>query len=89
MFSFTNLGIGIIVVAIGVVSLKYNFQVVGITGRQDWIERRLGGGSTYFAFKLFSVLAIFAGLIFMTGLSTPFFTWLLSPLRGLLTPPSQ
>jgi hypothetical protein len=83
MFSIANIITGLIVVALGVVSLRFNYQLVGITGNQDWIENFLGGGSTYFVYKLFSVILIIAGLLYGTGLAQPFFSWLLSPLSGL------
>jgi uncharacterized membrane protein SpoIIM required for sporulation len=83
VFSVANIITGLIIIALGVASLRFNYQLVGMTGRQDWIENFLGGGSTYFVYKLFSIVLILAGLLYGTGLATPFFSWLLSPLRNI------
>lgn len=71
---------GTILIVIGVTTLKFNYQIVGITGRQDWIEDRLGSGSTYFIFKLFSIILITIALAYITGYAAPIARWLFSPL---------
>jgi hypothetical protein len=82
MFSFADLIYGLIMVALGVVALKYNYQIVGFTGRQDWIESKLGGGSTFLAYKLFALLLILFGLLTATGLIDPFLNTILGPLKN-------
>ena len=79
-----NFFAGLLAVVIGVVSLKYNYQLVGFTGRQDWIESKLGSGSTYLAYKMLSVLLVVGGLIFAVGLGSKVEGWLLAPLANLL-----
>ncbi len=79
-----NLLWGALAVGIGMAMLKFNYQLVGFTGRQDWIESKLGQGSTYLAYKLFGIALVLGGLVFALGLSELVFGWLLSPLRGLL-----
>lgn len=64
--------------------VKYSYQVVGFTGRQDWIESKVGQGSTYFVYKIFGIIAIFGGFLYAINLYAPFLTWFFSPLRGLL-----
>ncbi len=86
MFSLSHFFIGLIVAALGTAAIKYNFQLVNMTGSQDWIESKLGGGSTYFVYKIFGLLAIVCGLLYATGLATPFFDWLLSPFAGIFSP---
>jgi hypothetical protein len=81
MFTIGNFIIGILMVAAGVLTLKFNYQVVGFTGRPEWLESKLGQGSTYFAYKIFSVLLIIIGMLYATGLTAPFFGWLFSPLK--------
>ncbi|HSX14316.1 MAG TPA: hypothetical protein VLE72_00170 [Candidatus Saccharimonadales bacterium] len=75
---------GLLAIAAGTIMLKFNLQLVNLTGRQDWIESKLGGGSTYLAYKILAVLLVFVGILIATGLGTPFFTWLLSPLTHLI-----
>ncbi len=72
--------LGLLLVVAGVVSLKYNFQLVGFTGHIDFFENHLGAGSTYFGLKLLSIAMVIGGLLYMTGLSQPVLTFLLSPL---------
>jgi len=82
MFSFAHLIYGFIMIGLGVVGLKYNYQIVGFTGRQDWIESKLGGGSTYLAYKLFALFLVIFGLLLATGLADPVLTTLFSPLKN-------
>ena len=80
-----HLFFGAIAIALGVTALRYNYQLVNMTGRQDWIESKLGSGSTYLAYKLFSLVIIIGGILYFTGLGTPVFQWLLSPLNGVFS----
>lgn len=84
MFSFAYFLYGLIAVVLGVITLKYNYQLVGITGHPRWIEGRLGGGTTYLVYKLFSILLIIFGLLLALGLADDFFYWLLSPIVDYL-----
>jgi hypothetical protein len=81
MFTLAHFIYGIIMVGIGIITLKFNYQIVGFTGRQDWIESKLGGGSTYLAYKLFALLLVVFGLLLATGLIDPVLNGLLGPLR--------
>ncbi|HVE80981.1 MAG TPA: hypothetical protein VNA68_02470 [Candidatus Dormibacteraeota bacterium] len=76
----TQILLGSLAIALGIVGLKYNYQLVGFTGHIGWVERYLGGGSTYGFVKLLSVLLILAGIIYMTGLHKPVLDFLLAPL---------
>jgi hypothetical protein len=71
-----NFLIGIFLVAAGAASLVYHQQVFNMTGRIDFVERRLPGGSSSFL-KLMGVLAVFLGLLFATGLGS----WLTAPIN--------
>lgn len=77
---------GMLITALGVVMLKYNYQLVGITGRQDWIEKYLGSGSTYLAFKLVSVVLVFGGILFGFGLLDNILDPILMPLGEAIFP---
>jgi hypothetical protein len=74
---------GAIAVALGTLMLKYNYQLVGFTGRQDWIENKLGSGTTYFAYKVLALLIIIGGLLYASGLYKPVLETLLSPIANL------
>jgi len=86
MFSLNHILWGTASVVLGVISLKFNYQLVGFTGRQDWIEDKLGSGSTYFVFKLLSLLVIAFGILYATGLWESVGRVLFSPLTGLFAP---
>ena len=85
---FQQIILGLLATALGVVSLKYNYQLVGFTGSIGFVERYLGAGSTYFFLKMLSVILVIGGLLYMTGLGAPVLTWLLTPLANLF-PHSQ
>ena len=84
MFTVGHFFTGIVIVILGTAMIKYSYQVVNFTGRQDWIESKLGSGSTYFVYKMFGLIAVFIGFIYAVGLYDPFMTWLFGPLRGAL-----
>lgn len=73
----------IIAIAIGVITLKYNYQIAGMTGPQDWIERWMGAGSTYGFFKFLSIIIVLAGILNLAGLLDNLMFWLLSPLINI------
>ncbi|MBW4061446.1 hypothetical protein HJC99_02655 [Candidatus Saccharibacteria bacterium] len=83
MFTWSHFFLGLFFVAVGTVLLKYNYSLVGYTGRQDWIERYAGYGSTYLIYQVFAIILTLAGLLLATGLGTPVLDWVLSPLRGV------
>ena len=82
-FTLSGLLWGTIFTIVGIITLKFNYQLVGFTGRQDWVESRLGAGSTYLFFKIVSVLLVVFGLLSITGLGIPLLQWILSPLSNL------
>lgn len=84
MSLFLHILIGLIVVIIGVVTLKYNFQLVNTTGNVGVFEKYLGAGGTFAGFKLLSVLAILLGFLYMTSLFDIVLGFLLSPLTNAL-----
>jgi hypothetical protein len=58
---------------------------MNMTGRQDWLERYTGQGSTYFMMKMFFLLILVLGILYATGLGVPLLTWIFSPLRDLFS----
>jgi len=77
---------GMLAIIAGILMLKFNYQLVGFTGRQQWIERKLGSGSTYLAYKIFAIIIVLVGILVVTGLGSPFENWLLSPLKRVFQP---
>lgn len=67
---------------IGGVSLKYNFQLVGLV-RLQWVESKLGYGSSYIVYKVISVIMVLAGVIIIAGFGDNILDWATAPLRGI------
>jgi hypothetical protein len=86
MFTFGHLVTGLLLIVAGVLIVKYTFQLANMTGRLDWVESKLGSGSTYFVYKLLGLAVIVVGFLYATGLAVPFFTWLFGPLRSVFAP---
>lgn len=73
--------LGIIIVAAGAGMVIKTEWLVNNFGRMAWFEDKLGAeGGTRLGYKLIGLLAIFIGIIIMTGSGTSFFSWLLGPL---------
>lgn len=52
-------------------------------GRIAWFEDKLGSeGGSRLGYKLLGIIAIFIGIVLLTGNGTNFFTWMLSPLTS-------
>jgi hypothetical protein len=86
MINTSNIITGLVMTILGVVGVKYTFQLVNITGSQDWIERFAGPGTTYGIYKLFSVVLVLIGILIATGFGNPVMEFLFSPLKGLFSP---
>ena len=80
---FGHIFLGLLAVAFGAVSLKYNYRMVGFTGHIGFVEKYLGYGSTYAFLKFVSVIIVVGGFMYMFGLFDPVFNWLFSPLARL------
>lgn len=74
---------GTLAIVVGTVMLKYNFQLVGFTGRLDWVESKLGAGTTYLAYKLLALLIITGAILYITGWGDEALNMLLSPLLNI------
>jgi hypothetical protein len=83
MFTFSHFFLGLFFIVIGVIMVKYNFKLVGLTGRQDWIENVLGSGTTYLAFQVFAVGLVILGIVLATGLGGNLGHIILDPLKSL------
>jgi hypothetical protein len=71
----------LIAITIGTLALKFNYVLVNSTFRLEWIESKLGPGSTYLVYKLAAIALVLGGILYLT-FGGAFFNWLFSPLRG-------
>jgi hypothetical protein len=83
MFTWSHFFLGIMLTIVGTVLLKFNYAFVGYTGRQDWIERYMGSGSTYLAYQIFAIVLTICGLLTATGLGGSVMGWILSPFQSI------
>jgi hypothetical protein len=73
--------LGLIIIAVGALLVIKTEWFLQNFGRLSWFEDKLGSdGGSRLGYKLLGIAAIFIGIIFMSGNSANFFTWLLSPL---------
>lgn len=73
-------------VVIGVLFVKYTFNITNMTGRQDWLEKYTGSGSTYGVYKIFGVLLVCVGILWATGFGTNVIDFVFSPLKSVFHP---
>ena len=83
MFSFKGLLIGIAMMALGMLGVKYTFWLHNVTGPQNWLERYTGSGSTYGIYKILSTLLVIAGILVATGFGNNVMSFIFSPLLNL------
>lgn len=81
----TNFIFGLIIIGIGVLLLKFNFQVSNMFSHYNAFERYLGSGATYMVMQVMAVLAVIFGLLMMFSLHDNLVGWLLSPLTNLFS----
>ena len=76
-----NFIFGLILFVVGTLIIIYTEWMLQNFGRMEWFERQLGAeGGSRFGYKLIGLVAIFFGLLLMTGLIGSFMNWILSPL---------
>jgi len=83
MITVSGIVYGILAIGIGTLFLIYTFQIVGFTGRQDWIEQYLGSGTTYLAYKIFGLILVLTGILAAIGLLNGAIEFIFSPLKNL------
>lgn len=72
---------GIIIIIVGVGMVLKTEWIINNFGHVAWFEDKLGAeGGTRLGYKLIGLIAIFIGIVVMTGSGPNFFGWLLSPL---------
>lgn len=81
----TNFIFGLLVVGIGVLLLKFNFQVSNMFSHNNVFERYLGSGMTYVVMQIAAVFVIIFGFLMAFSLHDNLLRWITSPLRDLLS----
>jgi hypothetical protein len=73
--------LGLIILAIGITLVIKTEWFMENFGRISWFEQTFGSeGGSRLGYKLLGLLAIFIGIIMISGNGSNFFMWLLSPL---------
>lgn len=73
--------LGIVITAGGVFMVMKTEWLINNFGRMAWFEEKLGSeGGTRLGYKLIGIVALFIGIVVMTGSGPEFMQWLLSPL---------
>jgi len=73
--------LGLAITAGGVFFVLKTEWLMSNFGRIAWFEEKLGTeGGSRLGYKLLGILAVFIGIIFMTGSGSGFLEWMLSPL---------
>lgn len=72
---------GLIIIAGGVFLVLKTEWFINNFGRIAWFEAKLGTeGGSRLGYKLVGIFLIFLGVIVMTGSSSEFMSWMLSPI---------
>ena len=89
MFNLSHILIGLTMIGLGILMVKYTFQIANMTGKQDWIEKYTGAGSTYGVYKMFGVALVLSGILFATGFGGNLINFIFSPLKAVFSPPAK
>jgi len=84
--TFASILVGLAMTAAGVGMVKYTFQMTNFTGRQEWIEKYAGSGSTYSVYKLFGVALVIVGILVATGFGNDVMNFFFAPFLNTLRP---
>jgi hypothetical protein len=76
--------IGIILIGLGVLTLKFNMQFSNTLGTPSFVTKYFGPGREYSFYKLVSILLIILGFFVMFGLFGMITNLIFSPFRGLV-----
>jgi len=73
--------LGLVIIAVGAVLILKTEWFLQNFGRITWFEDKFGTeGGSRLGYKILGIIAIFIGIVLMSGNGNSFFTWLLSPL---------
>lgn len=77
--------LGLIMVVVGIILIKNNYQVSN-NMRIAFAEEHLGGGGSYLVWKVLAILLILAGFSVVFGFYDNILAFILSPLTNILSP---
>ena len=77
--------LGAILIAVGILLLKYNYQVTNNL-RISFAEQHMGSGGSYLLWKIIAVVVIIAGLTVMFGFHDNVLEWIFSPITNAVNP---
>jgi hypothetical protein len=80
MFTLNGFLIGLTMIGLGILGVKYTFWLHNLTGPQTWLENYTGSGSTYGIYKIASVFVVIVGILWATGFGHDFMSFLLTPI---------
>ncbi|MBI4812559.1 hypothetical protein HY798_03955 [Candidatus Falkowbacteria bacterium] len=76
-----NILFGFVIIAVGALIVIKSEAMLNAFGRIAFFEQHLGvEGGSRLGYKLVGMLAIFIGILIMTGMIGGFLEWILSPL---------
>ena len=83
MFSVSGLITGLIMIALGILGVKYSYWLHQQTGPIAGLEKYTGSGSTYGIYKIGSTLLVIVGILWATGFGYNVMNFIFSPLAGI------
>ena len=82
--SISGIVIGLILIALGVVMIKFNRQVAATLGTPSFLYKYFGPGREYGFYILLAFMLIFLGFFVMFGLFGIITDLIFKPFRGLV-----
>ncbi|HKX73744.1 MAG TPA: hypothetical protein VJM32_07055 [Candidatus Saccharimonadales bacterium] len=82
--SISGVFIGILLIALGLVTIKFNRQVAATLGTPSFLYKYFGPGREYGFYILLSFILMFIGLFVMFGLFGIITDLIFKPFRGLI-----
>jgi hypothetical protein len=77
--------IGLILIILGTLGIKFNYQITNNLGTMESVERFLGPGRQYAFYKLLGILFIIVGFFVMFGVFNDILNFIFTPLRNALS----
>jgi hypothetical protein len=77
--------LGLLIIAAGVMILKYNYQIANSIP-MTFADRYMGGGGSYSLWKVAAILIILIGFSVLFGIYDNILGWIVSPLTNAVSP---
>jgi hypothetical protein len=85
MFTFSGFLVGLTMVILGVLGVKYTFWIHNQTGPIGFIEKYAGSGSTYGVLKILFTFLVILGILWGSGFGHNVMSFFLSPIANMFT----